>query len=111
LFSNNGQLFQFGCLRVLPPLYPYFICTSKVLDPADENDQVIIAAYFNKIDCFIKQSSNYYSQFQTLKFVMYLAMVYITNKFFLKKLQNNVNGGLFSILGKNHVEKKLKSFF
>jgi hypothetical protein len=25
LFGTNGQLFQFGCLRALPPFYPYFI--------------------------------------------------------------------------------------
>jgi hypothetical protein len=112
LFSSNGQLFQFGCLRVLPPLYPYFICTSKVLDLADDNDQLIIAAYFDKIDYFICESANYYFQFQMNKLVNNKIPFYglDAEKFFSKNLKNVV-GGFFSIFGENNVEKSLNHFF
>jgi hypothetical protein len=60
LIGSNGHLMQFGCLRVLQPLFPYLICTSKVFDISDNVECDLAAAHFWKIDTFLESSGSYY---------------------------------------------------
>jgi hypothetical protein len=63
LIGSNGQLCQFGCLKMLEPCFPYWLCISKVLDLADTRDCNIIGGYFYKMDQFFKTCSSHYRSF------------------------------------------------
>jgi hypothetical protein len=57
VFGCNGHLIQFGAVLLLYPSFPYFVCTSKVLDMCDDNECLLVSATFNKIGIYLYQLS------------------------------------------------------
>jgi hypothetical protein len=102
LVSSNGQLFQFGVVKVLPPFFPYLIVISKVLDSTDFGDRKLIAGYFLKIAKFIESArmnppcASVVAQPRGLE----------TSLYFLKNLKN-----FFFIFGTVQAEASLRHYF
>ncbi len=117
LLGSNGQLCQFGCLKLLDPLFPYFLCTSRVLDLGSEGDRDIVAGYLVAMERFLTESSKYYESFTA-------DLTTVTHgidrdKYYFKHLskffslyENDIEGGLrhyFNVMKTVFDCKKLRS--
>jgi hypothetical protein len=102
-FGTNGQLIQFGCLRVLVGDVPYFICLSKVLDLGDSHDRLKAAGYMRLIDNYMAKSSEYYADFLRNQPAR---RVPGSPKYFPKMIEN-----FFNIYGTESLEFALKHYF